>query len=97
MRFLIALLLSSQHVCHERRDESPEFHEEPKNETVSEQQKAWERGEIDFAKKDRFDVIQHYIDNVIEGVPNVEVRSYLLFPHFLACLLVFILATIKEL
>ncbi|XP_065055653.1 glycogenin-1-like [Rhopilema esculentum] len=63
---------SDQHVCHERRSESPAFHEDPKEETVSEQQKAWERGEIDFTRKDRFDVIQHYIDNVIEGVPNVK-------------------------
>ena len=32
---------------------------------VSDQQKAWERGDIDFMRKDRFNVIRHYLDNSI--------------------------------
>jgi len=41
---------------------------------VSDQQKAWERGDIDFMRKDRFNVIRHYLDNSI-GQMRDETRE----------------------
>ena len=49
---------------------------EPLNDHVSNEQKAWERGEIDFTRRDRFTVIQHHLDSTIDGRP-IEVCIHL--------------------
>lgn len=53
----------------DHREEVWEDHREEVCE-VSDQQKAWERGDIDFMHKDRFTVIRHYLDNSMGEMTN---------------------------